>query len=655
MIPRLVSYIGASYLYLVGKTSFTRNADDPAYLVVRREKRPVVYAFWHNNQVFLAYEHRGITGFHGGRRRAVAVLVSKSKDGEYIAQVMDRLGLLPVRGSSSRGGEQALREMIGILQDGGQVGFSPDGPKGPAQKVQGGVILAAQVTGRPIVPVAVSFRRQLVFNSWDRFKVPLPFNQIIVTHGKPIPIGSDMAVEQAAEKLRQALDKSQEFADHQLHQENGFIPCLMGRCLLGVYQGLGGFLSPFVVLSLALKFGLKKSVHDFSERWGFHPFPPTDKKRIWFHAASAGEWRALKPVINEFSSRTDLEPVVTVTATIAKRLIMNEAPQIPVRFLPVDFKWVIKRWIRKMNPYALMVVESELWPNLFDVIPLLNIPSFIINGRLSDRSFRRWKWVGPLVSQSLKSFSHIYARTKRDAQFFVGLGTSQDNVSVSGNTKADNLIIISEEEQNHRKRAIFKGRPGLCLIGASTWPGEEQMLIQLFKGLDTKEWRLILAPRKMERLAGIQSDVMSAQLSFQRYSEMKRGEQWNSQILLVDTIGDMKELFSISDVAFIGGSLFPKGGQNPLEAAAARLALVFGPHMSNFEDEAAGMIACGATKALGSKEDIFHFLKLLCADAQIRKKMGELAAAELRRRQGVTKTMVQDLFIKLGIEAKDSR
>jgi len=198
LLHRLAGWLGACYLHVVGKTSTIQPLDDPDYLTCRKERQPLVYALWHNTQAFLAYAHRG---------EQASVMVSQSTDGEYIAQVMKRLGLRAVRGSGSRGGGSALREMIHRVQGGGQVGVTPDGPKGPLQTIHGGVIEVARATGRPIIPVSISSRRKVVFaKSWDQFIVPLPFSHIVVAHGKPFFIEPELSLADAQSRVRDALN-----------------------------------------------------------------------------------------------------------------------------------------------------------------------------------------------------------------------------------------------------------------------------------------------------------------------------------------------------------------------------------------------------------------------------------------------------------------
>ncbi len=641
MIPQLVSFIGAFYLRLVGNTSFIQNVDDPAFKAFRRDRKPVIYALWHNNQVALACAHRG---------EKVHVIVSKSKDGEYIARVMERLGLIPVRGSSSRGGEQALREIMGVLEKGGQAGFTPDGPKGPVQSIQQGVIWAAQNTGVPVVAVGAASRRQMVFNSWDKFKVPLPFSHLVISHEKPFFISPDEKPDKAEEKVRSALNRAQITADEEIKKSKGWRFIMTGRIILWIYKGLSGILSPLILLYCFLKFGFRRSLRDMSERWGRgNFFPPANFPRVWFHAASVGEWRALHPILKEFMAQKGLEMVVTVTTATAKKLVLAEAPGVFVKLLPLDFGWLLNRWIRQLNPHSFCVIESELWPNLIDTVSRLHIPGFILNGRLSQKSFMKWRKFSPLVSQELRYFSHLYVRTERDRIYFSGLGARENDVEVLGNSKADNLIILSPEQKTEKRKSFLGDWSGVCVIGVSTWPGEEELILKLLDNPAHQNVRIILVPRKMARINEILNRLNSKNLTSQLFSDVKKGRKWESQILLVDTFGDMRELCAVADMAFVGGSIYPKGGQNPLEPAAARLALVFGPSMENFEDESRGLLqSAGALQGDGA-ESVAVFLNQLISDRSLREKMGASAAEELGRRQGVAKKIVEKLRIQLDV------
>lgn len=223
ILHRLAGWVGSLYLHFVGATSYIQKLDDPDYLACSREKKSLVYALWHNTQVFLAYAHRG---------ENASVMVSQSKDGEYIAQVMKRLDLHAVRGSTSRGGGAALREMIHRVQEGGRVGFTPDGPKGPLQTVHGGVVEVARATGRPIIPTSICSRRKLTFKkSWDQFFVPLPFSHIVVAHGRPLFIGNELPLEDAKSAVREELNRIRDRALQALEEAPSYLSTLLGNVL----------------------------------------------------------------------------------------------------------------------------------------------------------------------------------------------------------------------------------------------------------------------------------------------------------------------------------------------------------------------------------------------------------------------------------------
>lgn len=198
MIRKLVPYLVYSYVSFIGWTTRQRvlRADIPEKVHAAGER--FIYAFWHQRQVFFTWSHRNVSA---------AVLVSKSKDGEMIARTMELSGIDAVRGSSSRGGAAAAREMVDILRSGRDVGITPDGPRGPAREVKEGAVRVAQLAGMPIVPIANALSNRIeVAKAWDRFQVPLPFGRSVVIYGEPVRVGDgdDLAVKAA--ELKAALD-----------------------------------------------------------------------------------------------------------------------------------------------------------------------------------------------------------------------------------------------------------------------------------------------------------------------------------------------------------------------------------------------------------------------------------------------------------------
>lgn len=198
MIRKLVPYLVYSYVSLVGWTTRQRVLRDDIPRKVHESGQRFIYAFWHQRQVFFTWSHRNVSA---------AVLVSKSNDGEMIARTMELSGIDAVRGSSSRGGAAAAREMVEILRSGRDVGITPDGPRGPAREVKEGAVRVAQLAGMPIVPIANALSHRIeVAKAWDRFQVPLPFGRSVVIYGEPVRVGDgdDLAVKAA--ELKAALD-----------------------------------------------------------------------------------------------------------------------------------------------------------------------------------------------------------------------------------------------------------------------------------------------------------------------------------------------------------------------------------------------------------------------------------------------------------------
>lgn len=625
MLHWLASLIGAAYLHLVGKTSFVWAADPPAFLSLYRRRSPFIYAFWHNNQVFLAYHHRG---------EQVHIMVSRSKDGEYIAQVMKRMGLKAVRGSSSRGGGQALREILDRLQNGEQAGFTPDGPRGPVQTVHDGVIGAARLSGCPIIPTALSSRRKLVFNSWDKFVVPLPFSVITVAHGEPILIPKEMKDEDAKEKVRAGLNATQEAALRDQERAPAWGPSLFGAFLHGIY-GLAGLLFlPLVLPLLAVKYGFNRSLKSFGERLGSRAISMPAGRRFWFHAASIGEWQALKPLLAEFKKRQDVDVIITVTTPEARSLVAKEEPGTPVRLCPLDLPFVSDRWIQRVQPEALFLVETELWPNLIRVCEKRRVPVFVLNGRLSNKSVNRWKIFKPFITRTMRSLSRVYARSNQDADNFQRLGVSPERIHVTGNLKCDNLRLIDPSDKARAKASLAGNDSRLIVVAGSTWPGEEEAVLRILEGESSARVRVVLAPRRLERIPELASMLDQKKIMWTKWSEAKAAGRWTSDVLLVDGFGELGRLYQAGDIAFVGGTLTPKGGQNPLEPASAHLPVLFGPSLENFMTESTHLLEEKGARRVANASELGQALTELAKKADLRRQMGERAADSVRKQQG---------------------
>lgn len=201
---KVLVWLSFFYIWLLGKTSRIIIENSPEYETLRRNKKPIIYAFWHGRQVFLVWSHR----YEGDY-----ILISKSKDGEFIARTTEKFGYKTIRGSTSRGGSEALYSLAERVKAGSSAAFTPDGPLGPQRVVQPGVIILAQKTGLPIIPVAAGSKRKYIIKHWDEFHIPYPFNKFSVCHGKPVYVGKNDSIEEKSKELKTAIDLITEKAD----------------------------------------------------------------------------------------------------------------------------------------------------------------------------------------------------------------------------------------------------------------------------------------------------------------------------------------------------------------------------------------------------------------------------------------------------------
>lgn len=636
----MAGFIGAGYLTLVGKTSFIHACDHPKYLEYRRLKKPLIYAFWHNAQVFLVYMHRN---------EGINAIVSRSGDGEYITQVMKRMGINAVRGSTSRGGEQALRDLCELLEGGKQAGFTPDGPRGPAQTVQGGVVMAAQRSGAPIVPMTYVSRRRIIFDSWDKFVMPLPFSTIIAAHSQPIHLPADMPLEEAKERVRKALNDNVDAAQEALHNAPWWGMSLVAAALDCVYTMLVLLLSPFSLPFIMARYGAGRTFRFLAERFHVGMMRAPTKKRVWIHAASVGEWQALKPVLNSLEATPNLEFVITVSTPEARVLVSKERPDIPVRMMPFDLPFIMSRWVSHVLPWAAIVVETELWPHMISTLHRRHVPVFIINGRLSARSLSRWRMVKPFIQIFLLRLSGVFARTDLDGTRYCRLGVPRSRIVVTGNTKYDGLTLGDDKTRLSRRREVFGDETGVWVIAGSTWPGEEASVLKLFDLKKTIRYRLILAPRHKSRFAALEKLLACVPASWSSWSKVKETHLWDTDILLVDTLGDLKNLYLFADIAFVGGSLTIRGGQNPLEPAAAGLPVLFGPSMENFHEETAALKRVGAARQARHEQDVLSDIQELASDESLMRTMGGAARRFIEEKQGAAARTTAGLKELLGL------
>lgn len=392
------------------------------------------------------------------------------------------------------------------------------------------------------------------------------------------------------------------------------------------------------------------------ERLGYLKFSAAGSGAIWVHAVSVGETLAVAGLVEALAARYPQRPIfmshVTPTGREAgeKRL-----PGIAGRFfLPLDLNGPLNRAIRRLQPALLVVVETELWPNLLRTAHESGARVAVVNARLSARSTRGYRRFRFLMRRVLANADAILAQSEADAARFIEIGAPRDRVVVTGNLKFDCEPPAARPLNRALQEALAAARRTPILVAASTMPGEEEPLLAIWRSIRRSHPRalLILAPRHPPRFDRVAALLESETDGFVRRSALAAQENTPSALsrvfetpatLLLDSLGELAGIFELATVVFVGGSLVPSGGHNLLEPAWWGKPILFGPHMENFRDTARLFIAARAAVEVRDAVDLEAEILALFADEAGRKRMGEAARQVVERERGATARTIERL------------
>lgn len=408
------------------------------------------------------------------------------------------------------------------------------------------------------------------------------------------------------------------------------------------YTVLLYLLAPVVLLRLAWR-GMRAP--DYWRRWPERfgsVAPALGEQVIWVHAVSFGEVQAAEPVIRVLLDRyPDYSLLLTtVTPTGSARVKVLFGDEVAHVYAPYDLPGAVKRFFGRVRPRLAIVMETELWPNLFHRCQLHGVPLLLVNARLSARSVRGYQRVSGLVGETLAAITEIIAQSETDAGRFRQLGASPAAVSVSGNLKFEQRIppsLLERAEVLRRDWGVV--RP--VWIAASTHEGEDELILDVFSRLRTQftDCLLVIAPRHPERFESV------AALCRQRgYHTVMRSEHADfsgaTDIYMGDTMGELTLLYAAVDVAFVGGSLVAHGGHNLLEPAALGIPVVTGPHMFNFQEITALMVESGAAIKVVDTDALLQVLTRWLGDANERHRVGQLGKAVVEHNRGALQAVM---------------
>ncbi|MCB1509319.1 MAG: DUF374 domain-containing protein [Hyphomicrobiaceae bacterium] len=628
--------LGAKFIKLVHRTSSVAQQQElPADKI--KSFHPCIIAFWHGQFML-------IPGFCP-KDMPVANMVARHGDGELIGAALKEFGMDVIRGSGAagrkkdRGGVKALREAVRALESGLSVPMTADVPPGPARKAGLGIVKIAQLSGRPIVPVAAASSRYRALDTWSRMTINLPYSRIGIIVGDPITVAAD-AGEADLEAARQAVERELNAITARVYEMVGADPTratphtALSPEAAPAKAGLG--LSAYQLVTRAgtplagavLRYRQRQHKEDparMYERFGQTETPRPQGTFVWLHAASVGETNAILPVMTALrGERPDLKFLLTTgTVTSAAMAAQRLAPGDIHQYAPWDTTPFVRRFLDHWQPAAVILTESEIWPNTIIECHARGIPIALINGRMSDRSFARWR-KNPGFSRPLFSrLRTVLAQNEKLARRFRELGARDTHQA--GNLKIDAPPLPVNGNQLEAFRATVAGRP--IWVAASTHPGEDEVVISAHRRIAAArpDVLTIIAPRHPERGDDIVRLAQAAGFTTARRS-LGESPDASTGIYIADTIGELGLFYSASTVAFVGGSLVARGGQNPIEAIRFDTVVLTGPDTSNFTDAYAALLRRGGALQVTNAAGI--------ADAVTRLLSDEIELA--RMRQGAT-------------------
>jgi 3-deoxy-D-manno-octulosonic-acid transferase len=434
--------------------------------------------------------------------------------------------------------------------------------------------------------------------------------------------------------------------------------------LRAIYNALWWIIAPLAVLRLLIRSRKERGYREhIGERFGRTRgrLPEDDAPLIWVHAVSVGETRAAQPLIEALMKARPDARILLTHMTPSGRATSEQlfGDRVMRSYVPYDMPHAVRRFLRAWRPSLGLVMETEVWPTLIDECRRADVPLVLTNARMSARSFRRAARFGKGTREVFGGFSRVLAQSPSDAERLTALGAR--NVAVLGNLKFDMSTPPELAARGHAWRAAIGSRP--VWVAASTREGEEELVLRAFAALGVEDALLILVPRHPQRFNEVASLVEKSGLRYERRSTWAPGAAGaaaaaaaagtarplpaNVTVLLGDSMGELGAYYAAADLAFIGGSLLPLGGQNLIEACAVGVPVLIGPHVFNFTQATADAVAAGAAVQVQDPADLARALRELFNDKARRTAMSGAASAFAARHRGATARTVDVLMALL--------
>jgi len=391
-----------------------------------------------------------------------------------------------------------------------------------------------------------------------------------------------------------------------------------------------------------------------------HPEQPGTKV-IWFHAVSVGEVKLLRPLLQKIrENQPNWHCVVSSTSKtgmdMAKQMFGSDWT---VFYCPLDFSWAVEKAFQRLKPDLLVLVEQELWPNLIETAKRHGVKTALINGRFGEGGYKRYLWIRPLIASMLRRFDLIAPQSEVYAGWFRRLGASSEVIQITGSIKFDgaNTDHNNSETQQFRKLAGISAEDIVFLAGSTQYP-EEAFAVECYEHLkkDFPQLRLVVVPRHPERFDEVSAMLDNKEILWERRSTLSETDKTDrARVLLVDTVGELGGWWGTAAIAFVGGSMGKRGGQNMIEPAAYGVAVCFGPNTKNFRDIVEMLLRDNAAQVVHDQREMEQFVRRCLEEPDFVKQLGNNAQNLVLRQVGATQKtleLLQTLFEEEEMQTK---
>lgn len=416
-----------------------------------------------------------------------------------------------------------------------------------------------------------------------------------------------------------------------------------------LYLLTGVIISPVVAYRMVRH---KRYLSGWGQRFGKIKRKKPGQKCIWLHAVSVGEVNATKTLVKEFEDKlSDFEIVVsTTTDTGFGRATALFGANHTVVYFPFDLSWIMQRAFGYIQPTICLLMELEVWPNFVETANKLSIPVVVVNGRISDKSFGRYKIIKPIARNIFRKLTVILAQSEQYAGRFEKIGAEAEKVIVTGSLKYDTAQITDKIKGAYTLAAKLGIDDERLWVAGATGPGEEKIILDVFSRLKESkqlgDLRLVIVPRKPERFDEAARLISEAGFDFVRYSSVKESnvpEPGKEAVILGDTMGDLRKFYSLATIIFVGRSLVPMGGSDMAEAAALGKCTIFGPYAFNFKQTVDALLAEEGAIMVKDQQELLETMQKCLGEPDFARQIARNGREVIRKNQGATTKTIEQI------------